>query len=307
MKDFKKFFWIFSLLILCIGNLEAKTKKPPQTKPPEKQKMPYKLSVGAIFNNEAPWLKEWIEYHRVVGVEHFFLYNNRSTDNYEEVLKPYINQGVVTLINWPFGNESNYIPLAQVPAYNDVFVNYGHLSEWIAVIDTDEFLVPIIADNLNDILDEYKQFGGVVISWQMFGTSFVKKIPSNQLLIETLLLKAPKDNGHNLNVKTIMRPECVIRCDNPHYFVYKSGFFAVNTDKNFIEGPLAPVRTNVIQLNHYWTRDDDYFFNYKIPRRKAWTAETRKQWDQMYTEFNTMTDDAILRFVPELRKRMGLQ
>lgn len=33
----------------------------------------YYLSVCAIFKNEGPILKEWIEYHLLVGVDHFFL------------------------------------------------------------------------------------------------------------------------------------------------------------------------------------------------------------------------------------------
>ena len=40
---------------------------------------PY-LAICAVYRNEAPYLREWIEFHRLVGVERFFLYNNRSTD-----------------------------------------------------------------------------------------------------------------------------------------------------------------------------------------------------------------------------------
>ena len=29
----------------------------------------YKVSIGAIFKNEALYLKEWIEFHRIVGYE----------------------------------------------------------------------------------------------------------------------------------------------------------------------------------------------------------------------------------------------
>ena len=52
----------------------------------------YDITVGAIFQNEAPYLKEWIDYHKSVGVDHFVLYNHFSKDNYEEVLYPYINK-----------------------------------------------------------------------------------------------------------------------------------------------------------------------------------------------------------------------
>ena len=38
----------------------------------------YDLSVCAIFKDEASYLKEWIEYHKLVGVQHFYLYENEN-------------------------------------------------------------------------------------------------------------------------------------------------------------------------------------------------------------------------------------
>ena len=61
----------------------------------------YELSIGAIFQNEAPYLKEWIEFHKLVGVEHFYLFNNCSTDDYLAILQPYIESGEVDLFQWP--------------------------------------------------------------------------------------------------------------------------------------------------------------------------------------------------------------
>jgi hypothetical protein len=31
------------------------------------------LAITAIFQNEAPYLKEWIEFHLLMGAEHFYL------------------------------------------------------------------------------------------------------------------------------------------------------------------------------------------------------------------------------------------
>jgi hypothetical protein len=54
-----------------------------------------------MFKDEAPWLKEWISYHHnILGVEHFYLYNNDSSDDYREVLRPWIDQHIVELIDW---------------------------------------------------------------------------------------------------------------------------------------------------------------------------------------------------------------
>ena len=39
------------------------------------------LAVGAIFQNEARYLREWIEFHRRQGVERFYLYENNSSDD----------------------------------------------------------------------------------------------------------------------------------------------------------------------------------------------------------------------------------
>ena len=48
------------------------------------------LVACAIFRDEAPYLAEWIAFHRLVGVEHFFLYDNGSTDDPRAVLDPLI-------------------------------------------------------------------------------------------------------------------------------------------------------------------------------------------------------------------------
>ena len=42
---------------------------------------PIYLAICAIFRDEAPFLDEWIAFHRLMGVEHFFLYDNGSVDN----------------------------------------------------------------------------------------------------------------------------------------------------------------------------------------------------------------------------------
>ena len=44
--------------------------------------------------NEAAYLEEWISYHLLINVDHFYVYNDESTDNTPEVLAPYIKQGI---------------------------------------------------------------------------------------------------------------------------------------------------------------------------------------------------------------------
>jgi len=55
------------------------------------------LAICATIKDEAPYIPEWIEFHRGVGVEHFFLYDNLSSDGSKEVLEPWVRAGLVTL------------------------------------------------------------------------------------------------------------------------------------------------------------------------------------------------------------------
>ena len=55
----------------------------------------YKLGIVCIAKNEGPYIKEWIEYHRCIGFDIFYFYDNDSNDETKAVLKDYIEQGLV--------------------------------------------------------------------------------------------------------------------------------------------------------------------------------------------------------------------
>ena len=61
----------------------------------------YDLAVVAIMKGEEPYVKEWLDYHLLAGVDHFFIYDNESTPEFKEILQPYINAGIVTYTFYP--------------------------------------------------------------------------------------------------------------------------------------------------------------------------------------------------------------
>jgi hypothetical protein len=281
----------FLLFLLFFVALEAKATKR------------HCLAIGAIFKNERPYLKEWIEFHRLVGVEHFYLYNNLSTDHPEEVLNPYIKMGIVELIDWPYAyadDHSKWIKIQQ-GAYSDI-LKRAKRSKWIAFIDTDEFLFPVKENNLQDVLEDFTPYGAVSVNWQCYGTSHVAKIPSNKLLIEMLTLKASTDDPYNYYVKSIVQPQHV-QSITVHYPNCKPGFLQVNTNKEAFKGNYAPyVLIDKLRINHYWTRDEHYFNKFKLPSRKNRQWKIKEDQLRAYS-FNHEKDKSILRFVPQLRKR----
>src|SRR5262249_4424977 len=65
-----------------IGYLRARWPRPLGTRPP------IGLAVCAIFRDEARYLAEWVSFHRVQRVERFYLYDNRSADEWRSELAP---------------------------------------------------------------------------------------------------------------------------------------------------------------------------------------------------------------------------
>ena len=59
------------------------------------------LALATAYRDDAPDLREWIEFHRLMGIERFFLYDNGSTDDHREVLAPYVREGTVVVHDWP--------------------------------------------------------------------------------------------------------------------------------------------------------------------------------------------------------------
>ena len=51
--------------------------------------MTYDVAMVTVIQNEVRWLPEWLEYHVSLGFEHFYLYDDASTDATRDALAPY--------------------------------------------------------------------------------------------------------------------------------------------------------------------------------------------------------------------------
>ena len=216
----------------------------------------YNVTVCAIFKNESKYLKEWIEFNHIVGVEHFYLYNNNSEDDYMKVLKPYIDSNLVTLIQW----EKNQ---AQMECYCDCISKFSSESQWIGFIDIDEFIVPKSTNSIYEFLKPFeKNRGSVKIYWKMFGTSGLIERKEKELVTETFTVCWPKyysvgkcfyntnfnfnGNDHRNNcLHHILWTEYKGKCYPPVNVFNKISI--ENVDKVYgVEHP--------IQINHYFTK-----------------------------------------------------
>lgn len=288
---------MFLSLLLLVAGLSAYAEKP------------YELAICSIFKNEAPYLKEWIEFHKLQGVQHFYLYDNCSDDNFLEVLQPYVDSKLLTLTDWPYmhapGNLAEWARV-QIASYDHCIKTYGDECSWIAIIDIDEFLYCPTGEPLPSFLGNYKEYGGICVNWLLFGTSGVEEIPENKLMIEVLdhcILKKRKDS----EVKSIVQPKYVKSC-SIHLCKYKDGKYAVNSKfkKVVTHNSRATVEFEEIRINHYWSRTEKYFREKKIPRRfDMRTDYSIEELLNQVKQTNESVDDAIQQYVPALRAAMG--
>ena len=258
-----------------------------------------RVSICCIVKNEAPYIKEWIEFHLLVGFKMFFIYDNESTDNLKEILKPYIEDGVV-IYAYVKGTGMQY------PVYNDCIANYKNCCDWIAFIDADEFLVPVRNDSLSEILKDFKTYAGIGINWVFFDSNGHDKKP-NGLVIENYTRVETDFNCERCRViKSIVNPQKVKFCYHPHFFVYRFGEKCVDINK--VPTDLYFTKHNsrdVLRVNHYYTKSKEEYLE-KINREMAdFKNAKRKEINLADLNFpNGVEDYTALKFLPALKKRM---
>ena len=122
------------------------------------------IAVIAIFRNEAHVLREWIEHYLAFGVDHFYLIDNNSNDDYRTVLAPYIERGLIDLF---FTARDGF----QIGAYTELLPVLKEEAEWIGVFDLDEFIYPPHDCCFAEVLEGFAQHEVILAPWLSFGSS----------------------------------------------------------------------------------------------------------------------------------------
>lgn len=258
----------------------------------------YNLAVVAIAKNESEYIAEWLAFNIASGVEHFFIYDNDSTDSMPDILQKFSEAGYVTY-NKIHGERQ------QGNAYNDAFKRYGNDCKYMAFIDCDEYLQTVdpnkgLVEEIDRLLDGDNSRAGVVVNWVMYGSSHYEKKPEG-LCFESFIQRAlPGKRGTNV-VKSIVRPECVKSYYHPHVPIYKSGFYNVNTIGVRTDGWKNEIEDyQSLRLNHYFTKSKEQW----IIRRSAKRADTgtTRTLDEFYAhDNNDVVDNSALVYLEKVK------
>jgi len=284
------------------------------------------LVACAILRDEAPYLAEWIAFHRLVGVEHFFLYDNDSADHPEAVLAPYLADGSVTLRPWPVPFHEH----AARRAYADCLDRVRGRARWLACLDLDEFLFSPREARLDIVLREFEAHPGVVVRWQVYGSSGAEAAAAAPV-IERFSRRAPTEWIRNRRVKSIVDPARALRPVNPHHFAYRDGALAVTERREPVRlvrrspwkkrlrpffrllGPWlervdpyagtglsgGTMSVDLLRINHYAVKSREEF------GRKARLKREKKRYAGLdyfaYHDRNDVFDPILHRYLPALR------
>jgi Glycosyltransferase family 92 len=218
------------------------------------------LSACTIYRDAARYLAEWIEFHRLVGVERLFLYDNGSSDDHRAVLEPYVEEGSVVLHEWamPFLGEGGR-GFALMRAFDDCLRRHREDSRWIAFLDIDEFLFSPTGSPLPELLEPYEQYPGVCVSRAEYGPSGHRVTPDGLVIENYVRRRRVRPDGWAA-VKSIVDPARAIRALSAHTFLYSEGR-PVDEDRRPVD-PLdrhggKPVAWSRFRVNHYSTKSEE--------------------------------------------------
>jgi len=213
------------------------------------------IAFCAIIKDEARYLDEWLAYHYLIGVEHFYITDDNSTDNIQEVLQKWIKKGLVTYTKVDeFLRTSSVRQIISNLTYCDVLKNNY---KYLGFLDIDEFFVPP-KGNIKDFLKTIPgEIASIYIRWVFFGLSET----SNGLLTERCLNHSNYFAGHG---KSIVNPRniAINVKTNPHIFHSVQGSKILDFDFSpaqwsedlsfFKDIPITEENVNLPRINHYY-------------------------------------------------------
>jgi tetratricopeptide (TPR) repeat protein len=243
------------------------------------------LSLCLICKDENDYLPEWLDYHILMGVERFYIYDNESRVSLRTSLGDYIERGWVVVVDIP-GRDM------QLQAYDHCLQNFGAHTFWLGFIDTDEFLVPKTTLDLKLLLKEFEACAGLAVSALFFGSNGHKHRPAAGQ-ISSYTRHAHPTFMEFIYVKSIVQPALVLMPHSPHDFIYQPGQFCVNENFLRVDGQRFPNSIQKIQLNHYYCRSEQEI-DLKLSRGNSQDVVwPRKRFDLVNT-LATYEDRSIL-------------
>lgn len=168
-----------------------------------------KTCICAIAKWEELYIREWIDHHKNVGIDHIIVADNNKS-NYENPLQPiiqdYIDVGYVTVLN--YNDMESVEHSVQLAFYNKMFKQYYNDYDWMFFIDIDEFIeLPAYNNDVKLFLsdEKFKDKYAIAFYWKEYTTNsiYYEDQPVKKRI--NIKAKSNKSNYRNfcISVKTV--------------------------------------------------------------------------------------------------------
>lgn len=254
-----------------------------------------KIAVCAIFKDEAPYLLEWLAFHKMVGVDLFVLYDNGSSDGGGDLIRGSSFARNVTLIDWPDRP-------GRLSAYNHFRVNHAGRVTWAAFIDLDEFIMPVAGGSIRDPLMSraYQDHSAILLQQLVFGPAGHGRTPPG-LVLENYTRRMSEAVSTSRHVKSLVRTRDLLGMATP--YAAKCSGPACNTRGETVPPKaIQPTECHeVMVIHHYFTKSREEW-EFKLRRGRG---DSRKPYPgKVFADMAnhaTIEDTRALRFLPRLR------
>lgn len=241
----------------------------------------YKLSVCALFKDESHCMTEWIEHYIFHGVEHFYLLDDESEDDYMTILDKYMKDGIVTLIKISW---KRYLG-RQRDIYNYYILPFIHETKWLLMCDLDEFVWSPDHIDLKIILNDCSHLAEIQMVQTLFGSNGHITQPKSIVSSFTKRRRCQFGTARTCGYKYFINSSYPFKELNVHYAVPKNeedekNRWLVLDDRYFI-------------LNHYSCQSRDRFL--KKTLRSSCANNFKKLTMDDFEEFdiNEVEDDRL--------------
>lgn len=269
--------------------------------PPEPRAGRHGIAIAACVKNEARYIEEWVRFHKAVGIRHFYIYDNGSTDETCAFLRSLLSEDALTIIPWA-GRMRDAATSAmlngQVITFAHAILNFGGDYRWMAFIDVDEFLLPKDVATVEQALEAVGDFPNVSLPWHMFATSGHETPPDGPLTLNYTMRGAdpmtPKENVSNF--KCIVDP-CEVTEVSVHQFQTRAhgDLTANDAGKRFTRRARKSPEfysNRFLQLNHYYTKSRQELME-KLARGWAYDSSATKYRDKVLSIVKSIEEDMV--------------
>lgn len=230
------------------------------------------VCLFAIFKDESHIIKEWLEHYLNEGVDHFFLIDNGSTDDYKTLIEPHMDK--ITL----FVDQAKY---QQPELYNKyVFPNIKRY-EWVIGVDLDEFMWSVETKTIKECLSELSDDVGLIkIPQEQYGSSGHEKQPKH--VVESFLYR--QEGTYGTATKCIGRTKYIKNLHVHHFEIEERAKILDSCFNDFIsdtkwsfEISETHITNSKLRMAHYRIQSFEWFTDIKSKRGNVFTKEHEEE------------------------------